>query len=111
ELAWGRALRSSIHRCDVRRRPRSDGDTRACSRAGARGASGHGLARDDLAELVLSINGTAADHAVRHALRDPRCARPALSRTEDGAEPGAVVGGERGWPNLPVQIAAGVEVS
>ena len=68
------------------------------------------LARDHLAELVRPVDRAAADHAVRHALRDPRCAGAALSRAEDGTEPRRIVERERGRPDLRVQAAPGPEV-
>ena len=49
-----------------------------------------GLARHDRAELVRSVDGAAADHAVRHALRAPRRARAPAARAEDG---------QRAWPS------------
>jgi hypothetical protein len=53
---------------------RPGGDRRPPQRAPA-GRATIALARDDLAELVRSVHRAAADHAVRHALRDPRRAR------------------------------------
>ena len=52
----------------------------------------------------------AADHAVRHAVRDPRRAGAALSRPEDGPEPRRIVDRERGRPDLRVQAAPEPEV-
>mgnify|MGYP003693819187 CR=1 FL=1 len=77
---------------------------------GTVGTCRHGVARDHLAELVRSVHRAAADHAVRHALRDPRCARAPLSRAQDGPEPRGVVAGEPGRQDLRVQAASGIEV-
>src|SRR6516165_8811839 len=104
-------LVSGTRRFAARRSPHLGGGPVVGCRGHSVRAGRDGLARDDRAELVRSVDRTAADHAVRHALRDPRRARSSVSRAEDGAEPGAILGGERGRLDLPVQIAPRVEVS
>src|SRR6516165_10949813 len=73
-------LVSGTRRFAARRSPRLGGGSVVGCRGSSVRAGRDGLARDDRAELVRSVDRTAADHAVRHALRDPRRARSSVSR-------------------------------
>ena len=80
-----------------------------------RRSAGARRGRDRLAchhrpELVRSIHRAAPDHALRDALRAPRCPRPPAARAEDGQFAGGVVDGESRWAPVRVQAAPGPQV-
>src|SRR5262245_55877287 len=66
--------------------------------AGGRGCDG--LAHHHCPELVRSIDGSTADHAVRHPVCASRRVGAPAAGTEDGQQYGGVVEGEPGRSHL-----------
>ena len=108
DVACGQRVASGVvaHGRRPGRRPRHA--RVGADRAGRRGR--HGLARDDRAVLVRSVDRATADHGVRDPVRAARRPGALAARAEDRREPGRVVVGVARRAGLRVQAASRAQV-